>query len=686
MTTSSAAPPAAGTPAPRVAAPTGRFVPVVGAAILAVALVTTAIGLVLAGGAYQPEPAGLPDPGPLVGWGLPAVRLLTDAAALLTVGWLVAAAFLVPAGRDGVVSRVGRADLVRATWAGVVWAVLALTQAMFVLADALGLPLSGVLSPGVVGTYGWSLATTRALLIEAVLALVVALAAALTASIGLAASWAVLAVAAASLPALGGHAASLGDHALAITGGVAHVSAAMLWVGGLAALAVHAARRDPGLRRGVARFSILALICITLLAASGLASAYSRLDEPSQLLTTGYGQVVLVKLVAIAVLAGFGALMRYRLLPALDGPRARRAFTRLAALEVAVMAVAIALGVSLSLSPSPRIEGSLPTQGETLLGFPYPPPPDAANLILGFRLDPLFLVGSLVAAALYCAGVARLLARGDRWPWGRTLSWLAGIGVVIWCTNAGIASYAQVSVGLHMVQHMTLTMLAPILLVLGAPITLALRALRPSPDNERGPREWLLWLLHSPITVVLTNPFYVFFVYVIGLYGLYLTPLFGWLMGSHIGHYAMLLHFLASGYLFYWVIIGIDPRPRPLPYWARFLMLLMAVGVHGFFSVALMMMETPLAQVWYGIVRPEWVSDPVADTVFGGQVAWGITEVPTLVVLIALGVQWARDDDREARRKDRQADRDGGAELAAYNEHLAALAARDRRLEERGRS
>ena len=128
---------------------------------------------------------------------------------------------------------------------------------------------------------------------------------------------------------------------------------------------------------------------------------------------------------------------------------------------------------------------------------------------------------------------------GDRWPWLRTASWLAGIAIVIWCTNAGISVYAQVSVGLHMLQHMTLTMLGPIFLVLGAPATLALRALRPAKGNERGPREWLVWFLHSWITRLLTNPFYVFFIYVIGLYGLYFTPAFGWLMGSHVGHVLM---------------------------------------------------------------------------------------------------------------------------------------------------
>ena len=229
-----------------------------------------------------------------------------------------------------------------------------------------------------------------------------------------------------------------------------------------------------------------------------------------------------------------------------------------------------------------------------------------------------------------------------------------------------------------MTQHMVLTMLGPILLVLGAPATLALRALKPSTTGERGPREWLVWFLHSPITRVLTNPFYVFIVYVIGLYGLYMTPLFGWLMGSHVGHVVMQAHFIISGYLFYWVLIGIDPRPRPLPYWGRLLLLLLALAVHGFFAVAFMMGTTPMAVEWYGVVRPEWITDPLRDTLLGGQVTWGLSEIPSLIVLIAIAVQWSRSDEREAKRKDRQAERDGDAELDAYNAYLESLNSRSR--------
>lgn len=650
----------------------------IAAALVAVSVAAGAVGLVLAGGVYEPLP-GLADPGPLVTWGAPISRVLTDIAAIATVGLLLSATALAPSGKDGVLSPVGRRDAIRAAGLGIVWAVLAAAQLFLQLALILGVPLSQALDPAVVSTYANELDITRALLAMSILAIVVAIGATFAATTGATGTWLVVAVVAAALPGLAGHSSSLGDHELATTAGVTHMVSAVLWVGGLLALTMHALRRDVPLKRALQRFSVIALTAMVLLAISGLANAYTRVDGVQQFFTTGYGQVTMMKVGLIVGLAVVGYLLRQRVVPALDSLSRVQVFVRLAAIELTIMAIAIGLGVSLASSPYPREEQVLPTYGETLLGFPYPPPPTIESVVLGFRPDPLFLSASLIAASLYVMGYIRVRRAGITWPVMRLVSWLGGIGVIIWTTSAGISVYGQVSVGLHMTQHMVMTMLGPILLVLGAPATLALRALKPARGNERGPREWLVWFLHSPITRVLTNPFYVFFVYVIGLYGLYLTPLFGWLMGSHVGHVLMQGHFILSGYLFYWVLIGIDPRPKPLPYWGRLLMLLMALAVHAFFAVTMMMGTTPMAVEWYGVVRPDWVTDPLRDTLLGGQVAWGVGEIPTLIVLIAIAVQWSRSDEREAKRKDRQADRDGDRELEDYNAYLKSLSGPGRR-------
>ena len=655
--------------------PVGLLAP----ALIVLAVAAMAVGLVIGGGTYEAPAVGLPDVGGLIGWGTPVLRTLTDIAAVVTIGFLLAAVVLDPSGRDGTVSRAGRSDLIRAAVAALVWALLALAQSVFVVGNVLGLQFSQAISPEVLTTYAFDLPTTRALFGMAILALVVSAACAATYTVGSGAAWLILALLAAVLPALGGHAAGLGDHALAMTSGAAHIAAATLWIGGLLALALHALRGDIPLTRSIQRFGIIAGSSLVLLAVSGVANAYTRLETVDQILSTGYGQLVLIKTSLIVALGVIALLIRRRITSTTGTKSGRSIFARIAGLELTVMAIALGLGVALSQSAPPRLNVELPSYGESLLGYRYPDAPTVSSVLGGFRLEPFFFVMVLIAGALYLGGVLRLRKRGDSWPIGRAISWFLGLIVVLWCTNGGISIYSNVSVGMHMLQHMTLTMLAPILLVMGAPATLALRALKPSTGPERGPREWLMWFLHSWVTRILTNPFYVFIVYVLGLYGLYLTPAFGWLMGSHVGHIVMQVHFLLSGYLFYWVIIGIDPRPKPLPYWGRLLLLLLSMSVHAFFAVILMMGTTPIAQEWYGIVRPDWITDPLADSLNGGQVAWGIAEIPSVMVLLAIAFQWSRSDDREAKRKDRQADRDGDAELNAYNDRLARLAERDNR-------
>lgn len=658
-----------------------------GSAITLVGFLAMVGALVVTGALSGPTAPGIAEASPAVTWAVPTLRGLALSTGVITIGALLSAAFLAPSGRDGVLSRSGRNTITVGYFAALAWTMVLLLLSVAELANVLALSWSEVLEPGVLATYLWDVPTARAALLGAAFTLIVAIGSVLTATTGLAAVWLVLALVAISLPSVFGHGSALGDHALAMTSSTAHSVAAALWVGGLVFLIAQAFMRAPteggwSLTSTTQRFGRLATVCLIVVAISGVGNAYTRLEYPAQLWQTGYGQIVLTKFVAMLCIGAIALLLRRILRRPRDKAdqgadiSERSQLARVAVVELTCLALALGMGLALASSAPPRFLIPFEDPGEYLLGTNYPDAPTFASVALGFRLEPLFLAVSLVAAGLYVIGYLRLRGRGDSWPIGRLLCWLVGIGLVIWCTNASIALYAQVSVGLHMVQHMTLTMLAPIFLVLGAPATLALRALAPSKTTQRGPREWLLWLLNSPIAMVLTNPFYVFVVYVFGTYTLYLTGAFATLMGSHIGHVAMQAHFLISGYLFAWVLIGIDPRPRPVPYWGRILMLLLALAFHGFFAVSLMMRTEPLAPEWYSVVRPEWVTDPLRDTLAGAQVAWGLSEIPTLILLVVIAVQWARSDEREAKRRDRQADRDDDAELRAYNEGLQSLARR----------
>jgi putative copper resistance protein D len=213
---------------------------------------------------------------------------------------------------------------------------------------------------------------------------------------------------------------------------------------------------------------------------------------------------------------------------------------------------------------------------------------------------------------------------------------------------------------------------------LGAPVTLALRALPAAGRNDPpGMREWLLAALHSRLSRLLTHPVVATALFITGFYGLYLGGLFDAAAGSHAGHVLMNVHFLLSGYLFYWVVIGVDPTPRPISPLAKVGVVFASLPLHAFFGVVLMSMRNVLGASFYRSLQLNWHTDLLGDQHLGGAIAWAAGEIPLVIVMIALLTQWSRSDQRAARRFDRAADRDDDADLAAYNAMLAELARRD---------
>jgi putative copper resistance protein D len=299
-------------------------------------------------------------------------------------------------------------------------------------------------------------------------------------------------------------------------------------------------------------------------------------------------------------------------------------------------------------------------------------------VLFDWRFDLVFGTAAIVFAIMYLAAVRRLRRRGDAWPVGRIVAWLLGCLVLLVATSSGIGRYMPAMFSMHMGAHMLLSMLTPILLVLGAPVTLALRALPAAGrDEPPGPREWLLAALHSVVSRVLTNPLVATGLFVVGFYGLYFGGIFDAAGGSHAAHVAMNLHFLISGYLFYWVVIGVDPTPRPIPPIGKLAMVFASLPLHAFFGVVLMGTKSVLNEDFYRSLQLSWHTDLLGDQRLGGGIAWAAGEVPLVVVLIALLVQWRRTDQRTAKRLDRAADRDDDADLAAYNRMLAELARRE---------
>ena len=622
---------------------------------------------------------GLPDPGPVTTLGLPFVRAAGEIAAVVAVGSFLMAAFLVPPQDNGVLDVDGYRALRVGSVATGAWAVCAALLVPLTISDVSGQPFTAHLNPATL----WSLAGI--INISAAWRWTALLAGVLTvASLPvLRWSWTPLLLAGSlvTLIPLGltGHSSAGGSHDLATNSLLIHLVAGSLWAGGLLALLTHLVRGGQHADLASRRFSTIALWCFGAMALSGVINAVVRV-RLSDLLFSDYGRLVIAKLVALGLLGFVGWRQRRTGVVALQAdPTSRTRLIRLAVMEAVLFGLTFGIAVGLGRTPPPPLPTGIPSITDVKIGYDFAGPPTLVRVLVDWRFDLIFGSAAIIFAALYVAGVRRLRCRGDAWPMGRTVAWLLGCLALLFVSSSGVGRYMPAMFSMHMAAHMLLSMLVPILLVLGGPVGLALRALPAAGRADPpGMREWLLAALHSKVSMVLTNPVVATALFVAGFYGLYLGGLFDAAVGSHIGHVAMNVHFLVSGYLFYWVVIGVDPTPRPIPPLAKVGVVFASLPLHAFFAIVLMSMQKVLGESFYRSLHLSWHTDLVGDQHLGGGMAWAAGEIPLAVVMIALLVQWSRSDQRTARRLDRAADRDDDADLVAYNAMLAEMARRDR--------
>lgn len=649
----------------------------VGVAVLAGATAAAIAGLSLAEALAA---TGLPDPGPVTTYGLPFVRAAGEIAAVLAAGSFMFAAFMVPPQQNGVLDADGYRALRLGTVASGVWTVCAALLVPLTVSDVTGQPLTARLSPLDIWSVAGLVETAGAWRWTAFLAAIVTVA-----SIPVL-RWSPTPVLFAGalvtlLPlALTGHSSAGGAHDLATNSLLIHLVAAAVWAGGLLALLAHAMRGGEHADLAARRFSAVALCCFIAMALSGAVNALVRI-RPADLFTTGYGWLVVAKALALCTLGFIGWRQRRSGVAALRAdPQARGPLIRLALTEAVVFGLTFGVAVALGRTPPPPPPTVNPSIPEVEIGYDFAGPPTLFRVLFDWRFDLVFGTAAIVMAVVYLAGVRRLRRRGDAWPTGRIVAWLLGCLVLLFATSSGVGRYMPAMFSMHMVAHMLLSMLTPILLVLGAPVTLALRALPTAGKGEPpGPREWLLAALHSRVSRFFTNPIIATVMFVVGFYGLYFGGIFDAAVGSHAAHLAMNIHFLLSGYLFYWVVIGVDPTPRPIPPLGKVGMVFASLPLHAFFGVVLMSTKEILGGRFYNSLQLPWHTDLLGDQRLGGGIAWAAGEVPLVIVMIALLVQWTRSDQRTAKRLDRAAERDDDADLAAYNAMLAELAKRDGR-------
>jgi putative copper resistance protein D len=637
------------------------------AAVVGVGVLATLLAAAFTGAA---APLDLGDPGGFVRWGLPVAGTVSDLAAVTTLGLLGLSAFLVPERRD-TTRRVAANRLAAVT--ATVWATAGGLVVLLSFADLAGLPLSDPDYLHQLFRFVLELEVTRVALISAGVAMVVAVGSALATRRAPTAWLALATLVAIVLAALTGHVGGSASHEDAVNSLGVHLLGVSVWVGGLIALVILRSRLGRDLGVTVARYSTLAGWAFAAVALSGIQQAWLRVGSISAFTGTAYGRVVLVKAAALVGLGVAGYYQRRNLSTRLTAaPSDGRAFARLAGGEVVVMALAVGLAVALSRS-APPVPDALPNPSRilALTMFPDPGPMTSADWVTAWRMDWLLLAVAVVAVGLYAAGVRRLRRRGDSWPWGRTVSWVCGWLVWVYATCGAPDIWGRVLFSVHMVMHMTIAMIVPILLVPGAPITLLLRALPARQDKTWGPREVFLHIVQSRALVVLANPVVASALFFLSLAAFYFSPLFSLGLTTHFGHFMMMLHFIVTGYLFVHVLIGTDPGPPRWPPLILLVVLFVTISFHAFFGIAILSEQSLLAGDVFTTIHQAWMPSPMSDQYVAGEIAWGIGEAPTLLLAILVARNWVRSDEHDTRRRDRQADRDGDAELVAYNDFLA---------------
>lgn len=650
-----------------------RLVRIIGPAVLLiVAIVSMIAALAFGGGAAAPL---LADPGALVRWGLPTATLIVNLSAAGTIGALVLACFAFSPEND----EFGK-SLDFAAGSAAVMTVASAATGLFTFVSVSNVPWSfdEAFSNGL-SSFVTSVSIGQAWLgITLIAAAVTVLCFAVrnhTALIFVTA----LAIASIVPMAQQGHSADAAGHDAAVTSFGLHVLFAAIWLGGLVTLIVARRTLDSGrLVPVLERYSSLALIAFIVVAASGYVNAELRVGTLAQL-ATPYGILVLVKVAALGALGVFGVMQRRILIGRLKAGGRRSTFWWIVTAELAFMGIASGVAAALARTATPVAEklGQSPTPAQILTGEKLPPELTWGRLFTSWNFDLLWVLACGFAIFFYLAGVWRLRKRGDAWPIHRTVFWILGIVLLFYITSGGVNVYEKYLFSTHMLAHMVLTMMVPLLLVPGAPVTLALRSIKKRTDGSRGGREWILLAVHSRFANVISNPVVAAVLFAGSLWAFYYTPLFRWATTDHIGHEWMIIHFLITGYLFVQSLIGIDPVKYRLPYAFRLLLLLGTMAFHAFFGLSIMQSTGLLLADWFGSMGRTWGDSPLVDQQTGGGIAWSVGEIPTVILAIVVAIQWSRSDDRETKRRDRNADRTGEAELNAYNERLQKLASRD---------
>ena len=601
-------------------------------------------GLLVDGGAQAR--AGI-DPGAVVRYGVPFARLVVELSLGVTLGALVLAVFALSSDRREFSRALDIAAASAAVWtvAAGASAILAFSNAANTapnLTNAFGQALGQFLTTDPLGrawlttTLVGAALTVFCFAVRNVTALGVGV---VLAAIGL-------------IPlAEQGHPADASSYNAVITATWLHVLCAGIWVGGLVVLVMLRPVLTPDRMMAIIpRYGTIALIAFVVVAVSGTVSAALRVGTLPNLFTP-YGVLILVKVVALVALGAVGVLARRTIIDRLPSTNPRRLFWILTTAELALMGVAEGVASALAVSsppvdalPASPLAGTTPA--EYLTGTPLPPELTPLRMVTSSNADLLWAIVCVFAAICYFAGVRRVRQRGGSWPRSRTALWVAGLAILAWTTNGGPNLYAPYLFSVQMLQQLLLLVTIPALLVLGAPLTLALDTIRPRDDGSRGALEWILAVGHSRVASVFTLPWVATGLFAASLWAFYYSPLFRWATVDHVGHEWMVVHFLFVGCLFVQTLVGVSPIGHQTPSPLRLGLLVATMVLLTLFGLSMASTPGLFLSDWYGAMGRQWGAPPLQDQQAAGVIPWSVGGIPTVGLAVIVAIQLRRSRGR----------------------------------------
>ncbi|MGB7806748.1 MAG: cytochrome c oxidase assembly protein, partial [Actinomycetota bacterium] len=244
------------------------------------------------------------------------------------------------------------------------------------------------------------------------------------------------------------------------------------------------------------------------------------------------------------------------------------------------------------------------------------------------------------------------------WPGGRTAAFAAGLATLVAALCSPVDAYADVSFTVHMAQHLLLTLLAPPLLALGAPITLALRAGSPAV------RRWVAVSLRSPVAAFFANPIVGWTLFVGVPVFVHASPLFDEALRSTPWHAVEHGLWLAAALIYWWPIVGVDPDPHPVRWPVRMLSLFLAMPAMSFLALGIYAGDVPLYPTYANLPAP-WGPAALGDQRDAAVMMWLVGNLALVLAILLVAAAWKRDEDARQRRVEEREDRAGA--IAASN-------------------